>query len=137
MAVATRGKGMGMGDVKLALFVGFALGLTIGIKCTARHRASRRRICGVLMLIRIRKRQDIMPYGPFISVARSPAVLAGCRVGAAAECRLAGRVRRADGDPRISPSRGDGHRRRLPHPLVRPRHERRLGRDGGHAGGGR
>jgi prepilin signal peptidase PulO-like enzyme (type II secretory pathway) len=67
MAVATRGKGMGMGDVKLALFVGFALGLTIGIRALLVTALVGGAFAVLLMLIRIRKRQDIMPYGPFIS----------------------------------------------------------------------
>ncbi len=67
MAVATRGKGMGMGDVKLALFVGFALGLTIGIRALLVTALAGGAFAVLLMLIRIRKRQDIMPYGPFIS----------------------------------------------------------------------
>lgn len=67
MAVATRGRGMGMGDVKLALFVGFALGLTIGIKALLVTALLGGVFAVLLMLVRIRKRQDIMPYGPFIS----------------------------------------------------------------------
>ena len=61
------GKGMGMGDVKLALFVGFALGLTIGIRALLVTALAGGAFAVLLMLIRIRKRQDIMPYGPFIS----------------------------------------------------------------------
>lgn len=67
MAVATRGRGMGMGDVKLALFVGFALGLTIGIKALLVTALLGGAFAVLLMVVRIRKRQDIMPYGPFIS----------------------------------------------------------------------
>ena len=47
-----------------------------------------------------------------------------------AERRLAGRARRAAGDPRLPPA--DGRRRapRLPDPVLGPRHQRGLGRDG-------
>jgi prepilin signal peptidase PulO-like enzyme (type II secretory pathway) len=67
MAVATGGRGMGMGDVKLALFVGFALGLSIGIKALLVTALAGGAFALLLMVVRIRKRQDIMPYGPFIS----------------------------------------------------------------------
>ena len=56
---------------------------------------------------------------------------------AAAERRLAGRVRRAARDPRVSPLARRLAARRVPHPVVGARHERRERRDGRHASGGR
>ena len=50
---------------------------------------------------------------------------------APAQRRLAGRARRAAGDPRLPPARsGDDAPRRLPDPGQRARHQRRLRRDG-------
>ncbi len=57
------------------------------------------------------------------------------RLLAAAERRLAGRVRRPDGDPRLAPRAGRRRPRRLPDPGLGARHEPGLGGDGGHEGG--
>ena len=57
---------------------------------------------------------------------------------APAQRRFAGRVRRPAGHPRpTTAASGDAAPRRLPHPVVGPRHQRRQRRDGRHAGGGR
>ena len=56
---------------------------------------------------------------------------------AAAQRRLAGRARRPAGHPRLPPLAGRRAPRRVPHPVVGARHERRVGDLGGHAGQGR
>jgi leader peptidase (prepilin peptidase)/N-methyltransferase len=67
MSIATRG-GMGMGDVKLAFFVGFALGLSFGIVAMLITAIGGGIIAVLLMLTRIRSRRDPIPYAPFISL---------------------------------------------------------------------
>jgi leader peptidase (prepilin peptidase) / N-methyltransferase len=66
MAIATRG-GMGMGDVKLAFFVGLALGLTFGIQAMLITAIAGGGIALVLLASRIRDRRDPIPYAPFIA----------------------------------------------------------------------
>ena len=67
MAIVTRG-GMGMGDVKLAFFVGFALGLTFGIISLLITAIAGGAIAVVLMVTRLRSRRDPIPYAPFIAL---------------------------------------------------------------------
>ena len=67
MAIATRG-GMGMGDVKLAFFVGFALGLTFGVIALLVTAIAGGAIAVVLMVTRLRSRRDPIPYAPFIAL---------------------------------------------------------------------
>ena len=52
----------------------------------------------------------------------------------AAERRLAGRARRPAGDPRLPPRQRRHRPRRLPDPVVGPRHQRRVRGDGRHEG---
>ena len=54
----------------------------------------------------------------------------------AAQCRLAGRVRRPAGDQGLPRSPGPRPPQHLPDPLLRPRHQPGERADGGHAGGG-
>lgn len=67
MSIATRG-GMGMGDVKLAFFVGFALGLVFGVFAMLITAIAGGVIAVLLMLTRIRDRRDPIPYAPFIAM---------------------------------------------------------------------
>lgn len=67
MAIVTRG-GMGMGDVKLAFFVGFALGLTFGVISLLITALAGGAIAIVLMVTRLRNRRDPIPYAPFIAI---------------------------------------------------------------------
>ncbi len=66
MAIVTRG-GMGMGDVKLALFVGLALGLDYGYRAMLITALLGGGIAIFLLVTRIRDRRDPIPYAPFIS----------------------------------------------------------------------
>jgi leader peptidase (prepilin peptidase)/N-methyltransferase len=66
MSILTRG-GMGMGDVKLAFFTGFALGLTFGISALLITAIGGGVIAVVLLVTRIRDRRDPIPYAPFIA----------------------------------------------------------------------
>jgi len=66
MSIVTRG-GMGMGDVKLAFFTGFALGLTLGVSALLITAIGGGIIATLLLVTRIRDRRDPIPYAPFIA----------------------------------------------------------------------
>lgn len=66
MSILTRG-GMGMGDVKLSFFTGFALGLTLGINALLITAIGGGVIAVVLLVTRLRGRRDPIPYAPFIA----------------------------------------------------------------------
>jgi leader peptidase (prepilin peptidase)/N-methyltransferase len=66
MSIVTRG-GMGMGDVKLAFFTGFALGLTFGVSALLITAIGGGVIAVLLLVTRIRDRRDPIPYAPFIA----------------------------------------------------------------------
>jgi leader peptidase (prepilin peptidase)/N-methyltransferase len=67
MSIVTRG-GMGMGDVKLAFFTGFALGLTFGVHALLVTAILGGVIALALLLTNIRDRRDPIPYAPFIAI---------------------------------------------------------------------
>ena len=62
------GGAMGMGDVKLAFFVGFALGLTFGVVALLVTAIAGGAIAIVLIVTRLRSRRDPIPYAPFIAL---------------------------------------------------------------------
>jgi prepilin signal peptidase PulO-like enzyme (type II secretory pathway) len=66
MMIATRG-GMGMGDVKLALFIGLALGLAMGVMALLVTAIVGGVIAILLMVSRLRSRRDPIPYAPFLA----------------------------------------------------------------------
>lgn len=66
MSIVTGG-GMGMGDVKLAFFTGFALGLTFGVAALLITAIGGGVIAVLLLVTRIRDRRDPIPYAPFIA----------------------------------------------------------------------
>ncbi|MEX2225708.1 MAG: A24 family peptidase [Dehalococcoidia bacterium] len=66
MSILTRG-GMGMGDVKLAFFTGFGLGLSFGISALLLTAIGGGVIAVILLVTRIRDRRDPIPYAPFIA----------------------------------------------------------------------
>ena len=70
-AILTRG-GMGMGDVKLAFFTGFALGLTFGVNALLLTAIGGGIIAVVLIVLRLRNRHDPIPYAPFIAPTEVP-----------------------------------------------------------------
>lgn len=61
------GGAMGMGDVKLALFVGFALGLTFVIPAMLLMALGGGAAAIFLLITRVRGRRDPIPYAPFIA----------------------------------------------------------------------
>jgi len=74
MSIATRG-GMGMGDVKLAFFVGFALGLAFGVLAILITAIAGGLIAVTLMVTRLRDRRDPIPYAPFIALGAAYVML--------------------------------------------------------------
>jgi leader peptidase (prepilin peptidase)/N-methyltransferase len=75
MSIVTRG-GMGLGDVKLAFFTGFALGLALTIPALLITAIAGGIIAVLLMVTRIRDRRDPIPYAPFISIGAAYVMLA-------------------------------------------------------------
>lgn len=69
------GGAMGMGDVKLALFVGFALGLTFVVQAMLLMAIGGGLVAGFLLLTRIRGKGDPIPYAPFIAAGAMITVL--------------------------------------------------------------
>lgn len=63
------GGAMGMGDVKLALFVGFALGISLTVPALLVMAISGGAVAAVLLVTRVRGRGDPIPYAPFIATA--------------------------------------------------------------------
>ena len=61
------GGAMGMGDVKLAFFVGFALGLTFVVPAMLVMAISGGLAAAILILTRLRGKGDPIPYAPFIA----------------------------------------------------------------------
>lgn len=67
LAVLTRG-GIGMGDVKLATFVGFALGFVFGALAMFVTAIAGGVVAAVLLVARVRGRRDPIPYAPYIAL---------------------------------------------------------------------
>ncbi len=66
-AIFTGGVGMGMGDVKLALFVGLAVGFQLVPIALLVMALGGGAVASVLLVSRQRKRGEPIPYAPFIS----------------------------------------------------------------------
>lgn len=74
-ALFTGGVGMGMGDVKLAAFVGLALGLTNVAPALLLTALGGGAVALLLLLTGLRKKGDPIPYAPFISAGALAAML--------------------------------------------------------------
>ena len=61
------GGAMGMGDVKLAFFVGFALGFTFVVPAMLIMAMSGGLAAAILLITRLRGKGDPIPYAPFIA----------------------------------------------------------------------
>jgi Flp pilus assembly protein protease CpaA len=81
-SLLTGGVGMGMGDVKLAAFIGFALGLEFVVPAMLVMALLGGLAAAVLLVLRLRKRRQPIPYAPFISAG---GILAIMMVGTAFE----------------------------------------------------
>lgn len=73
--LVTGGAGMGMGDVKLAAFVGFALGLTNLVPALLLMALLGGGVALFLLATRLRRRGEPIPYAPFISAGALAALL--------------------------------------------------------------
>ena len=69
------GGAMGMGDVKLAFFVGFALGLTFVVPAMLIMAMSGGLAAAILLITRLRGKGDPIPYAPFIAGGAMVAML--------------------------------------------------------------
>ncbi len=67
-ALMTGGLGMGMGDVKLAIFVGLALGFTLTVPALVVMALTGGAVAAFLLVTRARKRGQPIPYAPFIAI---------------------------------------------------------------------
>jgi prepilin signal peptidase PulO-like enzyme (type II secretory pathway) len=74
-ALFTGGLGMGMGDVKLAAFAGLALGFVFVIPALLVMALSGGLVASLLMIFRLRRRGEPIPYAPFISFGAAAALL--------------------------------------------------------------
>ena len=76
LAVLTRG-GIGMGDVKLATFVGFALGFVLGVLAMFVTAIAGGVVAALLLITRARGRRDPIPYAPYIALGAAWILLSG------------------------------------------------------------
>jgi leader peptidase (prepilin peptidase)/N-methyltransferase len=74
-ALFTGGLGMGMGDVKLAAFAGLALGFVFVIPALLVMALSGGLVASLLMIFRLRRRGEPIPYAPFIAFGAAAALL--------------------------------------------------------------
>jgi leader peptidase (prepilin peptidase)/N-methyltransferase len=74
-AIFTGGVGMGMGDVKLAAFVGLALGFAYTVPALLFMALGGGAVAVVLLVTGLRKRKEPIPYAPFISGGALAALL--------------------------------------------------------------
>lgn len=75
LAIISNG-GLGMGDVKMAAFSGFALGLMFALLALLVTAMAGGVIALSLLVLRIRGRRDPIPYAPFIAIGTAWALLA-------------------------------------------------------------
>lgn len=71
----TGGSGMGMGDVKLAAFAGLALGFVHVVPALLFMAFAGGIVAALLLVLRLRKRGEPIPYAPFISAGAVAALL--------------------------------------------------------------
>src|SRR5690606_32573037 len=74
LAVITRG-GIGLGDVKLAVLIGAALGLPIAVQALVYGVLAAAVVMGVMLVAGVVSRRQPVPYAPFLSMAAIVAVL--------------------------------------------------------------
>ena len=67
--LVTLGRGMGLGDVKLAALIGLTTGFAGVIVAVLGGIILGGLAAAVLLLLRLKKRKDPVPFGPFLSLA--------------------------------------------------------------------
>jgi leader peptidase (prepilin peptidase) / N-methyltransferase len=78
--LATMGRGMGFGDVKMALLMGLAVGFPEILVAVLGGIILGGLTAIVLLVTRIKKRKDVIPFGPFLSIATIVALLWGSSI---------------------------------------------------------
>jgi prepilin signal peptidase PulO-like enzyme (type II secretory pathway) len=68
LAVITRG-GIGLGDVKLAILIGAALGLQVAFQALIYGVIAAAVVMGLMLVAGIVSRRQAVPYAPFLSLA--------------------------------------------------------------------
>ena len=76
VAIVSRG-GMGWGDVKLAALIGLVTGFPLIIVALLMGIILGGLVAGLLLALKIRKRKEAIPFGPFLSVATIVTLLWG------------------------------------------------------------
>ena len=66
-ALLTRGQGIGLGDVKLALFIGLALGFSLAPAALLVAALLGGLTAAMLLVSGLRHRRDVLPYAPFLA----------------------------------------------------------------------
>jgi leader peptidase (prepilin peptidase) / N-methyltransferase len=79
-ALVTRGGGMGFGDVEIAVFIGLATGFAEVIVGILGGIILGGVVAILLLVTRIKKRKDAIPFGPFLSVAAIVTLLWGSNI---------------------------------------------------------
>lgn len=83
-AVLTRGQGIGMGDVKLAVFVGLALGFSLTPAALLVTALLGGLAAATLLVFGLRRRGDFVPYAPFLAAGALTLLLwRGCAFASA------------------------------------------------------
>ena len=77
---ATKGKGMGGGDVKLAFLVGLVNGFPLNVVAVVLAFVSGAAFSGILMLMRRKGLRDVIPFGPFLILGSVVAFIFGQQI---------------------------------------------------------
>ncbi len=72
--------GMGWGDVKLAALIGLVTGLPLVFVALLMGVVLGGLVAGILLLLRIKKRKEPIPFGPFLSLATIATLLWGASI---------------------------------------------------------
>ena len=78
-AVISRG-GMGWGDIKMAALIGLVTGFPLVFVALFLGVVIGGLVAGILLLLKIKKRKEAIPFGPFLSVATIATLLWGNEV---------------------------------------------------------
>jgi len=78
-ALISRG-GMGWGDVKMAALIGLVTGFPLVLVALLLGTISGGLVAGILLLLKIKKRKDAIPFGPFLSLATIATLLWGSEI---------------------------------------------------------
>jgi len=72
--------GMGWGDVKMAALIGLVTGFPLVLVALLLGIISGGLVAGMLLLLKIKKRKDAIPFGPFLSLATIATLLWGSEI---------------------------------------------------------